>query len=82
MRRRVDLSRLSASARYAVALTVLAAVVGIVLLVRGNGGGHDQPSTWYTVLVKAGAVALLLYLAGRLVRWVRNGVRRRPPGGR
>jgi membrane protease YdiL (CAAX protease family) len=82
MRRRVDLSRLSAPARYAVALAVLAAVVGIVLLVRAGGGGADEPAAWYTVLVKVGAVALLVYLAGRLVWWARTRVRRQPPGGR
>ncbi|MFG1809669.1 hypothetical protein [Streptomyces sp. NPDC049040] len=81
MRRRVDLSRLPAAARYAVALAVVATVVGAVLLVRA-GGGDDEPAGWYTAVVKVGAVALLVYLAGRLVWWVRSRARREPPGGR
>jgi len=76
MRRRVDLRRLPALARYAVALAVLAVVVAIVLLVRPDTG---RPAGWYTAVVQVGAVALLVYLAGRLLWWIRGRVRRQPP---
>jgi hypothetical protein len=74
MRRRVDFLGLPRWARYGLALVILAAVVGIVLLVRPDAGTAG-PATWYTVLVRIGAVALLLFLlcwlgwrAARLVR--------------
>ncbi|MGW4063135.1 hypothetical protein ACWEGE_32960 [Amycolatopsis sp. NPDC004747] len=77
MRRRVDLRRLPAPARYAVALAVLAVVIAIVLLV---GPGTGRPAGWYSAVVSVGAVALLVYLAGRLLWWLRGRLRRQPPG--
>jgi hypothetical protein len=70
-RRRIDFSRQPTVARYAVALVVLAVVVGLVLLVLEDGT-PAEPAGWYTVVVRVATVLLLLYgllwLARRLLR--------------
>jgi uncharacterized membrane protein HdeD (DUF308 family) len=62
-RKRVDLTRLPVAARYALALGVVALVVGLVLVVAPTAA---RPARWYTVLVTVGAVVALV--AG--VAWV------------
>jgi peptidoglycan/LPS O-acetylase OafA/YrhL len=73
-RRRVDLTHLPAWIRYAIALIVLAAVIAIVLVVRGSG---RHVAGWYSVVVRVGAVGLLIYLvawaAWRITRRWRHG---------
>jgi peptidoglycan/LPS O-acetylase OafA/YrhL len=70
-RRRIDLARLPAAARYTVAFAVLAVVVGLVMLTSSDDA-PTQPAGWYTVVVRIGAVLLILYcaywLAQRLLR--------------
>lgn len=70
-RRRVDLTRLPAAARYALALAVLVLVTAVVLMVRGDETSM-QPASWYTKVVWIGALALLLYA----VIWVIQRVAR------
>ncbi|HKD97289.1 MAG TPA: hypothetical protein VKB69_06740 [Micromonosporaceae bacterium] len=72
-RRRIDLLRLPAAARYAIALAVLAVVVLVAI---AAAGGTNNAAGWYTVGVKIGAVVLLVALAGWLVWRIAN--RRRP----
>jgi hypothetical protein len=74
-RRRVDFMRLPAIARYALALAILAVVVGLVLLVPGDHAG-EEPAGWYTVVVRVGAVLLLLYAGIWMVRRVVKARRR------
>jgi Na+/melibiose symporter-like transporter len=74
-RRRVDLMRLPAVWRYALALVVLAIVVALALLASG-GDTSDQPSGWYGVVVRIGAIVLLAYCAFWLGRRVARGRRR------
>jgi hypothetical protein len=73
-RRRVDFTTLPAVARYALALAVLAAVVALVLLARGNH--QTSPASWYTAVVRVGAVLLLVYLAARLIQWLARAAKR------
>ncbi len=69
-RRKFDLTQLPAAARYAVAFAVLAVVVGLVMLT-SRDDAPTQPAGWYTIVVRSGAVLLILYgaywLARRLV---------------
>lgn len=73
-RKRVDLTRLRAAPRYALALAVVVIVVVIVELVRPTGA---QPAGWYDVLVTAGAVGLLTAGVGWVLLRVWRRLRRR-----
>ena len=75
-RRRVDLTRLPAPARYALALVILAAVVTLALTVPGRHPA-TEPAGWYTIAIRVGAVLLLLYAGFRLVRYVIRSRRQR-----
>jgi hypothetical protein len=75
-RRRVDLTRLPAPARYALALVILAAVVTLALTVPGHHPA-TEPAGWYTIAIRAGAVLLLLYAGFRLVRYLIRSRRQR-----
>ena len=74
-RRRVDLTRLPAPARYTLALVILAAVVTLALTVPG-GHPATEPAGWYTIAVRVGAILLLLYAGFRLVRHLLRSRRR------
>ncbi|GIG21422.1 hypothetical protein Cch01nite_21460 [Cellulomonas chitinilytica] len=73
-RRRVDLTRLPAWARYTLALVVVAAVV---LLVVNLPSSADAPADWYTTLVLVGAILLIVWCVGWVVVRVVRAVRRR-----
>jgi hypothetical protein len=75
-RRRVDLTRLPAPARYGLALVILAAVVTLALTVPGRHPANE-PAGWYTFAIRVGAVLLLLYAGFRLVRYAITSWRRR-----
>jgi peptidoglycan/LPS O-acetylase OafA/YrhL len=75
-RRRIDLTRLPAWARYVIALVVVAAVV---LLVVNLPGAAEQPADWYTTLVLVGAILLICWCVGWVAVRVARAVRRRPP---
>jgi peptidoglycan/LPS O-acetylase OafA/YrhL len=66
-RRRVDLTRLPAPARYALALVILAVVVTLALTVPGHHPA-TEPAGWYTIAIRVGAVLLLLYAGVHLGR--------------
>jgi ABC-type nickel/cobalt efflux system permease component RcnA len=74
-RRRVDFTQLPTIARYALALTVLAVVVGVVVVVRGDDAS-DEPAGWYTVVVRVGAILLLVYAGFWLIRRVKRSRQR------
>jgi Kef-type K+ transport system membrane component KefB len=66
-RRRVDFTRLPAPAQYALALVILAVVVTLAVTAPGSHSA-SEPADWYTVVVRVGAVLLLLYTGFRLAR--------------
>lgn len=74
-RRRIDLSQLPAAARYAVAFAVLAVVIGLAMLTSSDDA-PNQPAGWYTIVVRTGAVLLILYCAYWLTRRLLHSRRR------
>ncbi len=60
--------RLPAAGRYALALAIVAVVVGLVLVLRAGDNVTSEPPVWYAVVVRVGAVVLLAYGALSLVR--------------
>ena len=75
-RRRVDLTRLPAPARYALALVILAVVVALALTAPASHSASG-PAGWYTIIVRFGAVLLLLYAGFRLARYLLRTWRQR-----
>ena len=78
-RRRIDLTRLPAWARYSLALLVVGAVVVVVAYLPSSA---QSSADWYTILVFVGAILLIVgcvvWVAVRVVRAVR-GRRRDDP---
>ena len=72
-RRRIDLTRLPAWARYSLALFFVGAVVLVVTYLPSSA---EAPADWYTILVFVGAILLIVgcvvWVAVRVVRAVRG----------